>query len=369
MASPTGLQLDGTEIDGAGPHVSIEENAQSGLRVGVLGAIDPDTGDSFTFELLDDAGGRFFVDGNQLRVTEGAVLDAEHDGAYTVTVRVTDADNNTFEQDVTIGLTDAFQQVIPGTPDADNLFSPNSNQQIFVPGGGNDTLHAKGDIVAFSGDRSDYDIDIEIVGGGGGYGGPPPETHIHITDLRPGGPDGADLVIDASRLRFADGDYSQGQLLSSDPSALTLDGRALEIDAYLTENVPVGTVIGTLGGRDNDSTSFTYEIFDQFARAQGQIFPDDVNSFAIVGGQLVTTAPIDISSNISNTSSGSISPTSPATPGSTPSTSWSTAPTTRWNSAISAGSTRFRKRPTPRPESRSATSFLPTTASAPTTCS
>ena len=293
MASPTGLQLDGTEIDGAGPHVSIEENAQSGLRVGVLGAIDPDTGDSFTFELLDDAGGRFFVDGNQLRVTEGAVLDAEHDGAYTVTVRVTDADNNTFEQDVTIGLTDAFQQVIPGTPDADNLFSPNSNQQIFVPGGGNDTLHAKGDIVAFSGDRSDYDIDIEIVGGGGGYGGPPPETHIHITDLRPGGPDGADLVIDASRLRFADGDYSQGQLLSSDPSALTLDGRALEIDAYLTENVPVGTVIGTLGGRDNDSTSFTYEIFDQFARAQGQIFPDDVNSFAIVGGQLVTTAPID----------------------------------------------------------------------------
>ena len=57
--------------------------------------------------------------------------------------------------------------------------------------------------------------------------------------------------------------------------------------------MPIGTVIGTLGGRDNDSTTFTYEIFDQFARSEGQIFPDDVNSFEIVGGQLVTTAPIN----------------------------------------------------------------------------
>jgi Ca2+-binding RTX toxin-like protein len=295
MASPTGLQLDGTEIDGAGPHVSIMENTGSGVRVGVLGATDADTGDSYTFELLDDAGGRFFIDGNQLRVTEGAVLDAEHDGAYTVTVRITDADDNIFDRNVSIGLTDQFQEVIPGTPDGDELFTPDSNQQIMVPGGGDDTLHADGDIVAYSGNRSDYAISIETVGGGGGYGygGPPPEIHYHITDLRPGGPDGTDLVIDANVLRFADGDYSRNQLLTSEPTALTLNGRTLEFDAYVTENVPVGTVIGTLGGRDIDSTTFTFEIVDQLGRPGSSFFLEDVSLFEIVGGQLVTAAPVN----------------------------------------------------------------------------
>jgi Ca2+-binding RTX toxin-like protein len=296
MSAPTGLKLDGTEVDGAGPHASIVEFAKSGLRIGVLTAVDADSADSFTFELLDDASGRFFIDGDHLRVSAGAVLDAGNDGAYTVTVRITDSDNNTFDQDLTIGLIDAeFQVVIPGTAGDDELFTPNANQQIMTPGAGNDTLHADGDIVTYSGNRSDYGITVETIGGGGGYGygGPPPEIRYHITDLRPGGPDGTDLVIDPSRFRFADGEYAEEQLFDSRPSALTLNGRALEFDTYIVENVPVGTVIGTLGGRDIDSTSFTYEISDQDGRPGSSIFLENVSLFEIVGDQLVTTGPIN----------------------------------------------------------------------------
>jgi hypothetical protein len=50
------------------------ENAADGTEVGVLSATDPDN-DALTFTLVDDAGGRFVLDGNAIKVASGVKID------------------------------------------------------------------------------------------------------------------------------------------------------------------------------------------------------------------------------------------------------------------------------------------------------
>ena len=52
--APTDLALSGG---------SVPENSPAGSVVGVASASAPDRGESFTYELVDDAGGRFTIDG------------------------------------------------------------------------------------------------------------------------------------------------------------------------------------------------------------------------------------------------------------------------------------------------------------------
>ncbi len=42
------------------------------------------------YQLIDDAGGRFTIVGNELRVANGAVLNFEASASHNVTVRATD---------------------------------------------------------------------------------------------------------------------------------------------------------------------------------------------------------------------------------------------------------------------------------------
>ncbi len=90
---PTDITFTGT---------SVSENAAAGTVVGTLGGSDPDVGDTLTFSLMDDAGGRFALDGNTI-VVNGA-LDRETFSSHQVSVRVTDADNLTHDETFTIGV-------------------------------------------------------------------------------------------------------------------------------------------------------------------------------------------------------------------------------------------------------------------------
>jgi VCBS repeat-containing protein len=86
------------------PNASIAENSPTNTVVGTLSAVDPDTGDSATYTLLDNAGGLFAISGNLL-VVAGA-LDYETAASHQVTVRATDAGGLTFDQTFTIATTD-----------------------------------------------------------------------------------------------------------------------------------------------------------------------------------------------------------------------------------------------------------------------
>jgi hypothetical protein len=71
----------------------IVENSVSGTVVGALSTVDPDVADIHRYELLDDAGGRFILDGDRLKVAPNAVLDYETQNQWTVKIRTLDNGN------------------------------------------------------------------------------------------------------------------------------------------------------------------------------------------------------------------------------------------------------------------------------------
>lgn len=83
---------------------SVAENSAAGTVVGTLGAVDADNASGHTFALVDDAGGRFALNGISLVVADGALLDYESAPSHAVTVRVTDPDNHTFSQQLTVAV-------------------------------------------------------------------------------------------------------------------------------------------------------------------------------------------------------------------------------------------------------------------------
>ncbi len=81
---------------------SVAENSAIGAVVGALSATDPDAGDSLSYTLLDNAGGRFAISGSNL-VVAGA-LDYEAATSHAVTVRVTDSAGHTFDEVLTVNV-------------------------------------------------------------------------------------------------------------------------------------------------------------------------------------------------------------------------------------------------------------------------
>lgn len=89
----------------------ISETSPAGLLVGVLNTVDPNLGDSHTYEIPYSAqhpfNSRFTVSGDQLVLTLPLGADFEsNDGKITILVTVIDAGNNRYDQEFTLQLTD-----------------------------------------------------------------------------------------------------------------------------------------------------------------------------------------------------------------------------------------------------------------------
>jgi VCBS repeat-containing protein len=98
-------------------NAKIDENATAGNEIGKLTASDPEGG-SFTYELVDNAGGRFTLDATgTLKVADGSKLDFEQAMSHTVKVRVKDAAGATFEKSLTVQVTDVAAETVTGTAD------------------------------------------------------------------------------------------------------------------------------------------------------------------------------------------------------------------------------------------------------------
>ncbi len=88
---------------------AIAEDAVQGAVVGQVDAVDPDAGDSFTFSLIDDAAGRFAIDAGtgEITVADPTAIDFESAASHDITVRVTDSGGLTYDETMTIDVTDA----------------------------------------------------------------------------------------------------------------------------------------------------------------------------------------------------------------------------------------------------------------------
>jgi len=107
--------LGGPTLTGA----SVQENAKAGTLVGALGVLDPTPGPGVTYTILGDS--PFAVQGNQLVVKAGAVLDYESARSHTVQIRAADAAGLTSERSITVGVSDIAIEQIRGTAKRDVL--------------------------------------------------------------------------------------------------------------------------------------------------------------------------------------------------------------------------------------------------------
>jgi Tol biopolymer transport system component len=104
---------------------SVSEDTRSGTLVGTLSTDDLDAADTFAYTLLDSAGGRFKLVGNQVQVADGTRLDFETATSHTIRVQTTDQGGAGFsyEQDLVVSITDVHDFASPALFDpATSLF-------------------------------------------------------------------------------------------------------------------------------------------------------------------------------------------------------------------------------------------------------
>lgn len=93
---PTDLQLNGN---------TVVEHSIAGTIIGTLSATDPDIGDTFTYSLIDSAGGRFTISGSNLVVDQSALVNFETNPSPSVTVMVTDSTGKTYSESFVVQIT------------------------------------------------------------------------------------------------------------------------------------------------------------------------------------------------------------------------------------------------------------------------
>lgn len=106
---------------------TVVENSPSGQLVGVFNTEDPDGTDTHTYTLLDDAGNRFQLIGNQLFVNtdDDNNLDFETDPTHTITVQTTDSAGNSLTKNLVVFVVDVNE--INEVPIANPDFVTTSN--------------------------------------------------------------------------------------------------------------------------------------------------------------------------------------------------------------------------------------------------
>ncbi|MCG8469619.1 MAG: cadherin repeat domain-containing protein, partial [Gemmatimonadetes bacterium] len=93
---------------------SVSESAADGDAVGITAfASDGDVGDSVTYSLTNDAGGRFAIDANTgvVTVADASLLDAETDTSHTIQVTATSTDGSTSVRSFTVAVADDDSEV------------------------------------------------------------------------------------------------------------------------------------------------------------------------------------------------------------------------------------------------------------------
>ena len=87
-------------------NLTIPENSANGTAVGTIISSDPDAGETLTYSLADDAGGRFAIDVNtgQITVADGRLLNYEDATSHTITAQVTDSSGTTNDRSLVIDI-------------------------------------------------------------------------------------------------------------------------------------------------------------------------------------------------------------------------------------------------------------------------
>jgi hypothetical protein len=80
------------------------EPNKSGTLIGILPSNDPNTGETYTYSLINNAGGCFILQGNELWIVDETLANPQSDNNYIVTVRRTNANGAYIDKSFVISL-------------------------------------------------------------------------------------------------------------------------------------------------------------------------------------------------------------------------------------------------------------------------
>ncbi|WOI57708.1 cadherin domain-containing protein [Palleronia sp. LCG004] len=244
-----GPQTDTNPVENA-----VLEDALPGTSTGLtVEAADPDTGDTVTYTLTDDAGGRFAIDAATGEVTVAAPLDAEQASDHDITVSATSTDGSATSQTYTIRVDDIAEHIaladggssfvdanvaelsITGGDGDDMIAGHATDGSIITGNAGNDTIEGgQGyDVAVYDGVRADYDVTKDDTGA------------VIVRDLRPGSPDGTDSLRGIDALHFSDGEISIEEALNLAPGDISFE------QIGVLENA-IEAMVGRLSAEDPD---------------------------------------------------------------------------------------------------------------------
>ncbi|MBO1348908.1 MAG: VCBS repeat-containing protein [Hormoscilla sp. GUM202] len=256
---------------------SIDENVAANTVVGTFSTTDPDTGDSFTYQLVAGTGdtdnAAFTIDGDQLLFNSSP--DFETQSSYSILVQTTDAEGESYSKNLTININDVNED-----PTDINLSNNSINENVAantVVGTFSTTDPDTGDtftyqLVAGTGDtdNSAFTIDGDQLLFNSS---PDFETQssysILVQSTDPGG------------LSYSENLTININNVNEDPTDLDLSNNSID------ENVAANTVVGTFSTIDPDTgDSFTY----QLVAGAGDT---DNSAFTIDGDQLLFNSSPD----------------------------------------------------------------------------
>jgi Ca2+-binding RTX toxin-like protein len=147
------------------------EDANNGSAVGTVVGQDPDSS-SFTYTLLNNAGGRFAMDSaGHVTVADGLLLDYEQQSSHTIRVRVTDDQGASSDFDMNVAVNDVHGEDVDGDNRA-NTFVGGAEHDFLKGNNGNDTLIGGGGSDTLDGGNHDDILDggagADILTGGSG---------------------------------------------------------------------------------------------------------------------------------------------------------------------------------------------------------
>ncbi|WP_235111743.1 putative Ig domain-containing protein [Acaryochloris sp. 'Moss Beach'] len=259
----------------------VAENSSDGTVIGTLSTADPDAGDSHTYSLLENAGGRFQIVGNQLQVADGSLLNFELATEYTIEILSADAGGLSRTQQMVIRLEDINEAptdltldigLIPeNTPGNTSIGefrtldvdAGDSHTYTFVPGIGdtdNDQFLIQGDQLFFQ-TSPNFEVQDSY------------SLRVRTTDQ------GGEILDKVFTVSITD--------VNEAPTSITLS------QTQVNENSVSGTVIGELASIDPESgDTHTYELID-----------DAGDRFQIVDNQLIIAPDVllDFETNPSHT--------------------------------------------------------------------
>ncbi|MBN8604209.1 MAG: cadherin domain-containing protein, partial [Planctomycetes bacterium] len=131
------VNFDQVALTSSAASATVAENSANGTTVATLAALDRDSGNTFTYSLTNNAGGRFAINSSTgaITVADGSLLNFEASTSHNVVARATDQSGLTYDRTVTINLSNVNEAPSFTGTDDHPLGFDNQSLEFFGNGG------------------------------------------------------------------------------------------------------------------------------------------------------------------------------------------------------------------------------------------